>query len=124
MKHRLLIVDDSSVMRRTIEKNLKEYDLEIIGQASNGLEAIEIIKDEMPEVVTLDITMPEMDGIACLEEIMKINPETKVMIITALADKLTGLTALDKGARGFMFKPVSSADLTKSFDKLLRRHGK
>lgn len=114
-------MDDSSVMRRTIEKNLQEYDLEIIGEASNGVEAIEIVKDEMPDVITLDITMPEMDGIACLEEIMKIHPEAKVMIITALSDKLTGLTALDKGARGFMFKPVNSQDLARAFDKLLKK---
>lgn len=121
---RLLIVDDSSVMRRTIEKNLANYDLEIIGQAANGHEAVEIVKKELPDVVTLDITMPEMDGIACLKEIMKINPETKVMIITALSDKLTGLVALDRGARGFLYKPVSAADLEKSFDKLLGRNGK
>jgi two-component system, chemotaxis family, chemotaxis protein CheY len=124
MKMRLLIVDDSSVMRRTIEKNLADYDLDIIGQAANGLEAVDIVKLERPDVVTLDITMPEMDGIACLEEIMKINPETKVMIITALSDKLTGLIALDKGARAFLYKPVSAADLEKSFDKLLKRNGK
>ena len=123
MKKRLLIVDDSSVMRRTIEKNLQAYDLEIIGQASNGVDALEIVKDELPDVITLDITMPEMDGISCLEEIMKIHPEAKVMIITALSDKLTGLTALDKGARGFMFKPVNSEDLAKAFDKLLKRDG-
>ncbi|WP_462249536.1 response regulator [Ekhidna sp.] len=120
---RLLIVDDSSVMRRTIEKNLADYDLEIIGQAANGVEAVQMVMDQKPDVVTLDITMPEMDGIACLEEIMKINPETKVMIITALADKLTGLIALDKGARGFMYKPVNAADLAKAFDKLLKRDG-
>ena len=124
MKNRLLIVDDSSVMRRTIEKNLAEYDLEIIGQASNGVEAIEIVKKEKPDVITLDITMPEMDGIACLEEVMKIHPTAKVMIITALSDKLTGLTALDRGARGFMFKPVNSEDLARAFDKLLKRDGK
>ncbi len=123
MKKRLLIVDDSSVMRRTIEKNLQNYDLEIIGQAANGVEAVQMVIDHKPDVVTLDITMPEMDGIACLEEIMKINPETKVMIITALADKLTGLIALDRGARGFMYKPVNADDLSRSFDKLLKRDG-
>ncbi|MEQ9468067.1 MAG: response regulator [Ekhidna sp.] len=121
MKKRLLIVDDSSVMRRTIEKNLENYDLEIIGQAANGVEAVQMVMDKKPDVVTLDITMPEMDGIACLEEIMRINPETKVMIITALADKLTGLIALDRGARGFMYKPVNSDDLSRAFDKLLKR---
>ena len=123
MKKKLLIVDDSSVMRRTIEKNLANYDLEIIGQAANGKEALDIVKDQKPDVITLDITMPEMDGIACLDEIMKIHPSTRVMIITALSDKLTGLTALDKGARGFMFKPVNSEDLEKAFDKLLKRDG-
>ena len=124
MKKRLLIVDDSSVMRRTIEKNLDEYDLEIVGQAANGKEALEMVKIHRPDVITLDITMPEMDGIACLEEVMKIHPQAKVMIITALSDKLTGLTALDKGARGFMYKPVNSDDLTRAFDKLLKRDGK
>lgn len=123
MKKKLLIVDDSSVMRRTIEKNLAGYDLEIIGQAANGVEAVQMVMEKKPDVVTLDITMPEMDGIACLEEIMKINPETKVMIITALADKLTGLIALDRGARGFMYKPVNAADLSRAFDKLLKRDG-
>jgi two-component system chemotaxis response regulator CheY len=123
MKKRLLIVDDSSIMRRTIEKNLADYDLEIIGQASNGAEALEIVKQEKPDVMTLDITMPEMNGIECLEEVMKIHPTCKVMIITALSDKFTGLVALDKGARGFMYKPVSAEDLAKAFDKLLKRNG-
>lgn len=118
---KLLIVDDSSIMRRTIEKNLHEYDLEIIGMASNGNEALEIVRNSKPDVITLDITMPEMDGIACLENIMEIHPEAKVMIITALSDKLTGLIALDKGARGFLYKPVNAEDLTRAFNKLLKR---
>jgi two-component system chemotaxis response regulator CheY len=118
---KLLIVDDSSIMRRTIEKNLTEYDLEIVGMAANGVEAIEMVKEHMPDVVTLDITMPEMDGLACLDEIMKIHPSSKVMIITALSDKLTGLQALDKGARGFLYKPVNANDLEQAFNKLLKR---
>lgn len=117
----LLIVDDSSVMRRTIEKNLQGYDLQIIGNASNGVEALEMVKAQKPDVITLDITMPEMDGIKCLEEIMVVHPAAKVMIITALSDKLTGLIALDKGARGFLYKPVNAADLSRAFDKLLKR---
>ena len=121
---KLLIVDDSSIMQKNIEKNLREYDLEIIGTASNGREALEMVRDKKPDVITLDITMPEMDGIACLDEIMKIHPSAKVMIITALSDKLTGLIALDKGARGFLYKPVTSDDLAKAFDKLLKRDGR
>ncbi len=116
---KLLIVDDSSIMRRTIEKHLTDYALEIVGMASNGKEAIEIVERELPDLVTLDITMPEMDGITCLEQIMKIKPDTKVLIITALADKLTGLQALDKGAKGFLYKPVRGDALKKSFDKIM-----
>jgi two-component system chemotaxis response regulator CheY len=119
--NRLLIVDDSSIMRRTIEKHLQTYNLEIVGMAGNGQEALELVKQLKPDVITLDITMPEMDGITCLQEIMKIHPAAKVMIITALSDKLTGLIALDKGARGFLFKPVTAEDLAKAFDKLLKR---
>ncbi|MEM7299177.1 MAG: response regulator [Bacteroidota bacterium] len=118
----LLIVDDSSIMQRTIETKLKDYDLEIIGTASNGQEALEIVKDKKPDVITLDITMPEMNGITCLENIMQVHPQAKVMMITALSDKLTGLQALDKGARGFLYKPVNSISLTKAFDKLLKRN--
>ena len=118
---KLLIVDDSSIMRRTIEKNLTDYDLEVIGTVSNGVEALEVVKDKMPDVITLDITMPEMDGITCLENIMKIHPEAKVIIITALSDKLTGLQALDKGARGFLYKPVNAESLQKAFDKILNK---
>ena len=119
---KLLIVDDSSVMRRTIEKNLNNYNLEIIGTASSGEEALELVKEKEPDVVTLDITMPGMDGIECLENIMATRPQTKVMIITALSDKLTGLKALDIGGRGFVYKPVNSEDLKKAFDKLLKRN--
>ncbi|MEQ8549355.1 MAG: response regulator [Cyclobacteriaceae bacterium] len=119
---RLLIVDDSSIMRRIIEKNLASYDIEIIGMASNGEDAIEIIKEKKPDVITLDITMPGMDGLACLDQIMIFHPKAKVMIITALSDKLTGLKALDKGARGFLYKPVNAADLEKAFNRLLKRN--
>ncbi len=117
---KLLIVDDSSIMRRTIERNLGHYNLEIVGTAATGVEALELVKEKKPDIITLDITMPEMDGITCLVEIMKIHPQAKVMIITALSDKLTGLQALDKGARGFLYKPVNSMALSKAFDKLLK----
>lgn len=82
-----------------------------------------MIEEKRPDVVTLDITMPEMDGIECLTNIMESWPDTKVMIITALSDKLTGLKALDIGARGFLYKPVNGKDLKKAFDKLLKRKG-
>jgi len=116
---RLGIVDDSSIMRKTIEKYLDGYDINVVGTASNGVEAIRLVQNYYPDILTLDITMPEMDGLTSLEEIMKIAPETKVIVITALSDKLTGLQALDKGASGYLFKPVNSENLKKAFDKLI-----
>lgn len=118
---KLLIVDDSSIMRRSIENYLSDYQLEIVGTAGNGADALELVKNQQPDAVTLDITMPGMDGLTCLEKIMEIAPSTKVMIITALSDKLTGLQALDKGARGFMYKPVKPEELRVAFDKLLKK---
>ncbi len=118
---KLLIVDDSMMMRDTIERYLEDYDLDIIGTAANGADAIEQVKEKQPDVVTLDITMPEMDGLECLEKIMEVKPDTKVMIITALSDKLTGLQAIDKGATGFFLKPVDPTELKEGFDELLDR---
>ncbi|MFY0605889.1 MAG: response regulator [Cyclobacteriaceae bacterium] len=118
---KLMIVDDSSMMRTTIEQHLRDYDLEIVGSAENGKRAIELLKEKKPDVVTLDITMPEMDGLECLDELMAIAPNTKVMVITALSDKLTGLLALKKGAREFLYKPVTPEELKRGFDLLLNR---
>jgi two-component system chemotaxis response regulator CheY len=104
---KMLIVDDSFVIRKTIEKYAIELGIQNIFTAHNGKEAIRIFKSESPSLVTMDITMPEMDGIECLDEIMKISPDAKVIIITALKDNSTGLLALKKGAAGFLLKPFT-----------------
>jgi two-component system chemotaxis response regulator CheY len=104
---KMLIVDDSFVIRRTIEKYAAELGILNILTASNGKDALRIFEAESPSLVTLDITMPEMDGIECLEEIMNINPDARVIIITALKDNATGLLALKKGAAGFLLKPFT-----------------
>lgn len=118
-KIKLLIVDDSSIMRRTIESHIKNINVEIIGMAGNGKDALAIIAEKKPDVVTLDITMPEMDGLSCLDKIMEIAPQTKVIVITALADKMTGLTALDKGAQSFLRKPVTGDNLREVFSEII-----
>jgi len=104
---KMLIVDDSFVIRKTIEKYAAELGIQHILTASNGEDAIRIFEAESPSLVTLDITMPGMDGIECLEKIMNINSSARVIIITALKDNATGLLALKKGAAGFLLKPFS-----------------
>ncbi len=116
---KLLIVDDSSIMRRTIEKHIKELGVEVVGQASNGQQAIELVQEKKPDIVTLDVTMPEMDGITCLEKIMEIAPDTNVILVTALNDRLTGLKALDIGAVNYLNKPVSPEVLKEALDDII-----
>lgn len=108
---KLLIVDDSNIMRRAIDKYLKEFNLEVVGRAGDGEAAIKLCRETEPDLVTLDITMPKMDGLTCLTEILKIKPDTKILVISALKDTATGLQALKKGALGFLPKPFTPAEL-------------
>jgi two-component system chemotaxis response regulator CheY len=108
---KLLIVDDSFIMRKTIEKCALELGIEKILTAPNGKSGLDLFMKERPPIVTMDITMPEMDGLSCLDAIMKINPAAKVIVITALKDSTTGLEAVKKGAKGFLPKPFTPVQL-------------
>jgi len=118
-KVKILIVDDSMTIRQAIEKNLKEFQVEVVGTAGDGKTALELFKNEDPDVVTLDITMPELDGITVLEEMMKIKRDVKVMVITALKDKATGLRAIQLGAKSYLVKPFTSEKLKTAFSRMM-----
>lgn len=117
---KLLIVDDSRIIRRKIARCLEEHNLEVIGRASNGLEAVEIFKEAQPDVVTMDLTMPEMDGIECVEKLVNLDPRVKILVVSALADKATAIEALKKGANGFLCKPFTDRELSDALCELLR----
>ena len=111
---KLLIVDDSSVIRSRIarisgESNLPE--LQIIGLAKNGQEALRICKVSLPDLVTMDLTMPEMDGVSCIKELVEKYPAINILVISALSDKATAIQALKLGARGFINKPFTDKQL-------------
>jgi two-component system chemotaxis response regulator CheY len=116
---KLLIVDDSNIMRRAIEKYLEVKRFTLVGTAGDGETALRLFSQFLPDVVTLDITMPKMDGLTCLEKMLAIKPEAKILIVSALKDSVTGLQALKKGARGFLPKPFTAADIQKEIDELL-----
>jgi len=117
----LLIVDDSNIIRSRIERVYKgDENVKIIGKASNGFEALDIVADERPDIVTMDLTMPEMDGIGCISAIMNIDRSIKILVVSALSDKATGIVAISKGARGFLCKPFTDDDLRQAMDKLLQ----
>jgi two-component system chemotaxis response regulator CheY len=117
---KLLIVDDSNIMRRAIEKYLGVKQFTLVGTAADGETALRLFSQFLPDVVTLDITMPRMDGITCLERMLAIKPEAKILIISALKDSVTGLQALKKGAKGFLPKPFTAAELQREVEDILR----
>lgn len=115
----LMIVDDSEVIRRQIERTLSGQRVKVVGTAGNGVDALELFRTHRPALVTIDIVMPEMDGLTCTEEILAVDPDARILVISALNDELTARAALHRGARGFLAKPFSHAELTTAFSRLL-----
>jgi two-component system, chemotaxis family, chemotaxis protein CheY len=114
MGMRLLIVDDSNMIRSRISRVVQSGGLSgisLVGLARNGAEAVRIARATQPEVVTMDLTMPEMDGIECTRELLRLFPRINILVVSALSDKSTAIAALKLGARGFVAKPFSDDEL-------------
>jgi len=121
-KIKLMIVDDSLIIREAIHKHLRGFNIEVVGTAEDGKIALDVFKKVDPDVVTLDITMPELDGLTVLEEMLKLKKDVKVMVVTALSDKATGLKAIKLGAKSFLPKPFTPEKLRDSFQRLLAQY--
>jgi len=117
---KLLIVDDSNLIRRRIERSQQFEDLKLVGTAGNGIEALEIFKKTDPDVVTMDITMPRMDGIECIGQLVALKPAIRILVISALADKATAVEAMERGANGFLNKPFTDRQLNEAILELMR----
>jgi len=116
---KLMIVDDSNIMRRRIERSQQFEELQLVGTAGNGLEALELFKKSDPDVVTMDLTMPQMDGIECIGRLVALKPAVRILVISALADKATAVEAMEKGANGFLNKPFTDRQLNEAIAELL-----
>ena len=116
---KLMIVDDSNIIRRKIQRCNSLESLEVVGTAANGVEALEVFQRTKPDLVTMDLTMPEMDGIECVERLVRLDPNVLILVVSALSDKATAIEALKKGANGFLCKPFSEAELNHAFRELL-----
>jgi two-component system, chemotaxis family, chemotaxis protein CheY len=117
---KLMIVDDSNIMRRRIERSQQFEHLQLVGTAGNGVEAIELFKRTDPDVVTMDLTMPRMDGIECISHLVALKPEVRILVVSALADKATAVEAMEKGANGFLNKPFTDRQLNEAIAELMR----
>ncbi|MGB6604252.1 MAG: response regulator [Steroidobacteraceae bacterium] len=117
---KLMIVDDSNIMRRRIERSQQFEELQLVGTAGNGMEALELFRRTDPDVVTMDLTMPRMDGIECISKLVALKPAVRILVISALADKATAVEAMEKGANGFLNKPFTDRQLNEAIAELMR----
>ena len=112
---KLLIVDDSMIIRRVIAQFAQKKGFEVVGEASNGVEALEAFQKNRPDAVTMDITMPEMDGLECIRKIMQIDNTVGIVVISALIAQENMLDAMNEGAKGFIQKPFNDEKLENVF---------
>lgn len=101
---RILIVDDAAFMRQMLVDMVSEVH-QVCGEAANGIEAIEKYKELQPDIVTMDISMPDMQGIEALKEILAIDPQAKIVMCSAMGQRLMVLEAMKTGAKDFVIKP-------------------
>ena len=119
MAHKILIVDDAAFMRMMIKDILSKNGFDIVGEAADGIQAIEKYKETMPDLVTMDITMPEMDGITALKEIKSMNPSAKVIMCSAMGQQSMVIDAIQAGARDFIVKPFQADRVLEAINKTL-----
>ena len=101
----IMIVDDAAFMRNMLKDILMEGGHNVVGEAANGIEAIKNIKKCNPDIVTLDITMPEMDGLTCLSTLKELCPDVKIIMISALGQQKVVVDSIQSGAVDFIIKP-------------------
>ena len=114
---RVLITDDAAFMRLSLKEMLERNGFEVVGEAENGAVAIEKYKLLKPDIVTLDITMPVMDGLEALKNIIAFDKSAKVIMISAMGQEAIVREAIILGALNFIIKPLNEEAIMKSFRK-------
>ncbi len=118
MRKKVLIADDTALMREMMRGSLPDEEYQIVGEATSGDKAVEMYKELQPDVLLLDINMPKMNGIDALTEIMKIDPDAKVIMCSDQKYESMIMMALKKGAKDFVIKPFTSYDILLAVKKL------
>lgn len=119
MAHKILIVDDAAFMRMMIKDILSKNGFEIAGEAADGAQAVQMYQETQPDLVTMDITMPEMDGIMALKEIKKQNPQAKIIMCSAMGQQAMVIDAIQAGAKDFIVKPFQADRVLEAINKAL-----
>ncbi|KUP07119.1 chemotaxis protein CheY [Bacillus coahuilensis p1.1.43] len=119
MANRILIVDDAAFMRMMIKDILSKNGYEVVAEAADGAQAVEKYKELKPDLVTMDITMPEMDGITALKEIKKEFPDAKIIMCSAMGQQAMVIDAIQAGAKDFIVKPFQADRVLEAISKTL-----
>lgn len=118
---RIMVVDDAAFMRMTLKKMLEAHGHEMVAEAENGLDAIKKFMEVKPDITLLDITMPEMNGVQALEGIKKVDPDARVIMVSAMGQQSMVAQAIQFGAKDFIVKPFEESRLLAAVDRVLSR---
>ncbi|MHA6251199.1 response regulator [Oceanobacillus sp. CAU 1775] len=118
---KVLIVDDAKFLRVMLSSILENGDFEVVAEAENGEEAIELYKEHRPDIVTMDITMPVMNGIDAIREIKKIDENASIVVCSAVGQKNVVVEAIEAGAKDFIVKPFNEKKVLETLNRILDR---
>ncbi|MFX0028318.1 MAG: response regulator [Candidatus Hermodarchaeota archaeon] len=119
-KHKVLIVDDATYVRNRLKKIVDKLEIaEVVGEASNGEEAVSLYKDLKPDLVTMDLVMPNYDGLRAIDSIIKYDKAANIVVVSAMGQELSVTEAMQKGAKEYIKKPFKDDDVSTIFERLL-----
>ena len=118
MKKTVMICDDAMFLRAALKKIIEAGDFEVIAEAANGMEAIQMYQKFRPDVRTMDITMPEMDGIAAVEAIMELDPQANIVMCSAMGQQEKVIGAISAGAKDFIVKPFEEERVLEALERV------
>lgn len=121
MSNKVLIVDDATFMRMMIKNIISKEGFEVVGEAENGKQAVELYFETKPDLVTMDITMPEMDGIEAVKAIISKEPEAKIIMCSTMGQQSMVMEAIQAGAKDFIVKPFQPDRVIQALTKVLGR---
>ncbi|KMJ59363.1 chemotaxis protein CheY [Bacillus sp. LL01] len=116
---KVLVVDDAKFMRLTIGNILTKSNHTVIGEAENGKDAVSLYRDHQPDLVTMDITMPEMNGIEAVREIVKDFPKAKIIMCSAMGQQRLIVEAIEAGAKDFIVKPFDESRVLEAVKRVI-----
>ncbi len=122
MAKRILVVDDAAFMRMMIKNILTKYGYEVVGEAENGAVAVQMYQELRPDLVTMDVTMPEMDGIECVKAILAQDPKANIVMVSAMGQQAMVMEAIQAGAKDFIVKPFQQERILQAIERVLVRN--